>query len=381
MAQGLPVSNVVNVDVILSAIAAQGRNFGSLLILGSSTVIPVSERIRVYTDPDDIGDDFGVDSPEYQAALIYFSQEPKPSQVYIGRWAKTLVSAESGSTETLPQAVNAVLGYNSWYGLGIADDEEIADADYISAAAALQASTVSRILAVTTDDPNTLVAASTTDLAYKLKAASYGRSFCQYSSSNKYAALSAFGRAFTVDFTGSNTALTLKFKTEPGVTYEVLSSSQAAALEAKNCNVYVYYANDTAILEQGVMSNGDFFDERHGLDWLQNYVQTNYFNLLYTSLTKIPQTDAGGTRLLANVEQSMDQAVTNGLIAPGVWSGGPIGELSSGDTLGKGYYAYITPMAEQAQADREKRKAPLIQIACKLAGAIHYGDVQINVVR
>lgn len=48
MAQGLPVSNVVNVDVIMSPRAASGRNFGALLILGPSTIIPVSERIRRY---------------------------------------------------------------------------------------------------------------------------------------------------------------------------------------------------------------------------------------------------------------------------------------------------------------------------------------------
>jgi hypothetical protein len=30
MAQGLPVSNVVNVDVIMSPVAATGRNFGAL---------------------------------------------------------------------------------------------------------------------------------------------------------------------------------------------------------------------------------------------------------------------------------------------------------------------------------------------------------------
>ncbi|HCK7193836.1 TPA: DUF3383 family protein, partial [Enterobacter roggenkampii] len=156
---------------------------------------------------------------------------------------------------------------------------------------------------------------------------------------------------------------------------------QAAAVDAKNANVFVYYANDTAILQQGVMANGDFFDERHGLDWLQNYVQTNLYNLLYTSTTKIPQTDAGVTRLLSNVEQSMDQSVTNGLVAAGVWNGGPIGQLNSGDTLTKGYYVYAQPLSEQAQADREARKAPLIQVACKLAGAVHYADVQINVVR
>ncbi|ENB1047731.1 DUF3383 domain-containing protein [Salmonella enterica] len=381
MPQGLPVSNVVNVDVIIGPRAATGRNFGSLLILGTSTVIPVKERLRLYSSKEDIGSDFGVDSPEYEAATVYFSQSPRPKEVYVGRWAKTLATGEAGAAEKLMDAVNAVMGYTSWYGLGIADKEDIADDDWLKVAAAVEASGVSRILAITTSDPATVDATSTGDLAYKLKAAKYGRTFVQYSSSSKYAALSAFGRAFTVNFNGSNTTITLKFKQEPGITYETLTTDQAAALDAKNCNVFVYYQNDTAILQQGIMSSGDFFDERHGLDWLQNYVQTNLYNLLYTSTTKVPQTDAGVTRLLSNVEQSMDQSVTNELVAAGVWNGGPIGQLDSGDTLTKGYYVYAQPISEQAQADREARKAPVIQVACKLAGAVHFADVQINVVR
>ncbi|EAZ8022135.1 DUF3383 domain-containing protein [Salmonella enterica] len=381
MPQGLPVSNVVNVDVIIGPRAATGRNFGSLLILGTSTVIPVKERLRLYSSKEDIGSDFGVDSPEYEAAKVYFSQSPRPKEVYVGRWAKTLATGEAGAAEKLMDAVNAVMGYTNWYGLGIADKEDIADDDWLKVAAAVEASGVSRILAITTSDPATVDATSTGDLAYKLKAAKYGRTFVQYSSSSKYAALSAFGRAFTVNFNGSNTTITLKFKQEPGITYETLTTDQAAALDARNCNVFVYYQNDTAILQQGVMSSGDFFDERHGLDWLQNYVQTNLYNLLYTSTTKVPQTDAGVTRLLSNVEQSMDQSVTNGLVAAGVWNGGPIGQLDSGDTLTKGYYVYAQPLSEQAQADREARKAPVIQVACKLAGAVHFADVQINVVR
>ncbi|EFM9977335.1 DUF3383 domain-containing protein [Escherichia coli] len=381
MAQGLPVSNVVNVDVIMSPVAATGRNFGALLILGTSTVIPVTERIRQYSAIEDIGDDFGVDSPEYEAATIFFSQSPKPTLVYIGRWAKTLAEREAGAVETLLQAVNACLQYTNWYGLAIADRADLVEADVISVAAAIEASSLSRILAVTTADVNVLVAGNTDNIGYKLKAAGYARTFWQYSSSSKYAAISAFGRAFTVNFTGSNTTITLKFKTEPGITYETLTTAQAAAIDAINGNVYVYYANDTAIIQQGVMANGDFFDERHGLDWLQNYVQTNLYNLLYTSATKIPQTDAGVTRLMTNVEASLDQAVNNGLIAPGVWNGGPIGQIESGDTLTKGYYVYADAVANQAQSDREARKSPVIQAAIKLAGAIHYGDVQINVVR
>ncbi|EPF1298788.1 DUF3383 family protein [Klebsiella michiganensis] len=381
MAQGLPVSNVVNVDVIMSPVAATGRNFGALLILGTSTVIPVTERIRQYSAIEDIGDDFGVDSPEYEAATIFFSQSPKPTLVYIGRWAKTLAEGEEGAVETLLQAVNASLEYTNWYGLAIADSADLVEADVISVAAAIEASSLSRILAVTTADVNVLVSGNTDNIGYKLKSAGYARTFWQYSSSSKYAAISAFGRAFTVNFTGSNTTITLKFKTEPGITYETLTTAQAAAIDAINGNVYVYYANDTAIIQQGVMANGDFFDERHGLDWLQNYVQTNLYNLLYTSTTKIPQTDAGVTRLMTNVEASLDQAVNNGLIAPGVWNGGPIGQIESGDTLTKGYYVHADAVANQAQSDREARKSPVIQAAIKLAGAIHYGDVQINVVR
>lgn len=378
---GLSVSRVSNVTVTLSAKAAQGRNFGSMLILGAATVIPISERIREYESADDVGTDFGIESEEYKAALIWFSQSPQPTMVYIGRWVKTLVSAENGKTETLPAAVNALLDYNSWYGLHFALDEDPTLVDVTSVAAAIQAATVSRIFAYSTSATAVMDSATTADIAATFKAAGYGRTFIQYSSKSRYAALSAFGRAFTVDFTGSNTTITLKFKQEPGVTYETLTASQADALKAKNCNVYVYYDNDTAILEQGVMCNGDFFDERHGLDWLQNAVQTADYNTMYTSTTKIPQTDKGTTKRIANIELVLQQAVTNGLFAPGKWTGGDIGELTTGDTLTKGYYIYAQNVDDQTQADREARKGVPIQVAAKLAGAVHYGTVAITVVR
>ncbi|EFW6254477.1 DUF3383 family protein [Salmonella enterica] len=383
MAKGLPLNRVTNVTVTLSARAAQGRNFGSMLILGNSTVIPITERLRLYSDPADIGDDFGVDSEEYKAAVVWFSQSPRPTQLYVGRWIDSLTSAESGPTETLLQAVNALLDYNSWYGLHlavpVADYPD--DADLISVSSAIESATVSRILAITSSEADILSSAVETDLATKLKAAKYSRTYIQYSSASPYAALSAFGRAFTVNFTGSNTTITLKFKQLPGITYETIGTSQANALEAKNCNVYVYYENDTAILEQGVMCNGDFFDERHGLDWLQNAVQTADYNTLYTSTTKIPQTDAGTTTRIANIEKVLDVADKSGLFAPGIWTGGPMGQLGTGDTLTKGYYTWADTVDNQLQTDREARKGVPIQVAAKLAGAVHYGDVAITVVR
>jgi len=38
-------------------------------------------------------------------------------------------------------------------------------------------------------------------------------------------------------------------------------------------------------------------------------------------------------------------------------------------------------VASQSQADREARKAPVIQCAIKLAGAVHFVDCIINVNR
>jgi len=381
VAKGLSVSDVSNVSVTLQASAAQGRNFGSMLILGSSTIIPISERIREYTSYDAIAADFGATAPESLAAEIYFSQSPQPEFCYVGRWVKTLATGETGTVETVTAAVQAMLGYNTWYGLHLADSASFATADLITIAGYIEAASASRIFAITSSDTGCMSATSTTDVAYMAKAAGYSRTFIQYSSTSSYAALSAFARGFTTDFTANNTTITLKFKTEPGVTYETITESQATALKGKNCNVYVYYNNDTAIIQEGTMANGDFFDERQGLDWLQNAVQTADFNTLYQSTTKIPQTDAGTTTRMAAIELIMDEAVNNGLLAPGVWTGGTIGSVSEGDTLTKGYYMYAEAVSAQSSSDRSARKGVPIQVAAKLAGAVHYSTVAITVVR
>lgn len=496
MPNGLSVQRVVRVQVSLAVRAATGRNFGALLILGTSNVITAPEVMRLYQDIESVATDFGTSAEEYKAANLYFQQSPQPRDLYIGKLNRTstpatagkltgavLTSAEqaianftavadgaiklsvdgtvktvtgidlsavtdlagvasavtakiTGTTVTYvagsnqfvvtsstigassaigipttagtgtdiapllgidaahnPTAVNGqaasssvlpsvtvALNYSAdWYGLVIADTA-MTDQDHLDVSALIGSASDSRIYGVTTAEAAVLDSTSITDIAYKLKAGGYSRTFCQYSQV-PYAAASAFGRAFTVNFLGNNTTITLKFKQEPGITAETIEADQADTLKAKNCNVFVNYSNDTAIIQEGVMSNGDFFDERNGLDWLQNYVQNNLWNLLYTSTTKIPQTEAGVTRLVTNIEQSMDQSVNNGLVAPGVWNGGDIGQLTAGDTLTKGYYVYANSLSAQAQADREARKAPVIQVAVKLAGAIHFADVLIDVVR
>ena len=500
MSTGLSVTDVVNVGINLTPVAAAQRNFGSLMIVGSSPVIDVASRSRLYTSMAGVSADFSSSMQEYLAAQLFFSQSPQPSILYIGRWAETatnglingaifspaqqatllaaLQAITSGSTRMVIDGVtrnaqslnfsgitnlngaaailqtaltgatvawmpdsnarfvvtSATTGTNSSvsyasttgtgtdisallgltqasgssapvagiaaespmaavttltsgassigtsYGLMIADTS-VTTNQHLAVAAYIEALNPSMIYGITTQDPATIDPTQTTDLASQLKGFNYKRTFSQYSTSSPYAVASIFGRAFTVDFTGNNTTITLKFKTEPGVTAESLTETQAATLKAKNCNVFVNYRNGTAIIQEGVMANGYFFDEVHGTDWLQDDVQNAVWNLLYTSPTKVPQTDPGVHLITTVIENSLADAVNNGLVAPGQWNAPGFGQLSMGDFLPKGYYVYAPSVSTQSEAIRSTRVAPTIQCAIKLAGAVHFANVQINVNR
>ena len=496
---GLSTADVVNVQVNFAPIAAPKRNFGSLLIIGTSPVISTTQRYREYTSIDGVTSDFGTLAAEYLAAVRFFAQTPKPSFLSIGRWAQvatrgylvggpmplavqaaelatlqavtiggmsitlggvvktlnninlstavslTAVAAlmntalapvatcfwdaynaqfvlntiatgvaggaityasagigtdlatllnwtfvtgaqlSQGSALETPLAALTALEVmnNNWYGAIFAPvaEADISISDYLACASFIEASVPARIFGINTTNPGTLVAGSTTDLAAQMKAANFERSCVQYSSTDLYAVSSLFGRAFTVDFTANNTAITLKFKQEPVIVAETINETQATALTAKNCNVFVNYNNTTAIIQQGVMTNGFFFDEVQGTDWLADDIQNRVYNLLYASSSKVPQTEAGIHTILTAVSASCQAGVDNGLIAPGIWSGPPVGAVATGQLLPSGYYVYAPPLALQAPADRAARIAPTIQALIKLAGAVHKANIIINVNR
>lgn len=292
-----------------------------------------------------------------------------------GGYAVTGIAAET----LLAAVTNFDQSSSAWYGLQVAATASVSDAIYVAVAGYIEATSATRILGTTTQESNALLSNSTTDLAYLLQQGNFKRTFCQYSSSTPYASASIFGRAFTGNFNGAGTVITLKFQQEPGITAETLTETQAAALIAKNANVFVKYNNSTAILQNGTMANGQFFDVVHGTDWLQNATQTAVYNVLYTSGTKVAQTDPGVTSLVGAISQACEQGRTNGLIAPGVWTGPPVGNVVTGQTLSNGFYVFAPAVASQNQSDRAARKAPVIQVAIKLAGAIHSANVLISV--
>lgn len=480
----LDVGRVVNVTINLQPKAAGRRNFGVLMLLTDSDAIDHDERMRNYTGLDDVAGDFGLASPVYYAASLYYGQTPRPRDLMVGRWVAepvggiikgsvlsaaekdlalwtavadggfdvqidgstvsitdldfstatnldgvasiintalagagtivydgsrfTLTSPTTGTSSTVNYLTPPVSGTDvgammkladglalppiagadaespveavqrlaemssQWYGLHIAASAEITSDEHIDIAGFVEGSSQSRIYGVTSSDALMLEATIDTDIASELKKLGYLRSFVQFSSHNPYAAVSMLGRAFTVNFNANRSTITLKFKQEPGVVYEQLTETQAQALAAKNANVFVYYNTDQAIIQEGTMANGAFFDEVHGTDWLQNALQIGLWNALYQRKTKIPQTNSGTAILVAVAKRIMDEAVNNGLVAPGVWNADGFGELETGDYLDLGYYVYMPDINTQDQSEREQRKSTAMQTAAKLAGAIHF---------
>jgi hypothetical protein len=603
MANSLPVSRLINVSVNLTPQAAQSQNLTNLLILGTSNVIDTVQRLRTYSTIGAVATDFGTTAPEYLAAVLWFEQQPQPTQLMIGRWAKTAssgaligsvlstsqqaiatwqaitnggftVTVDGGAAQNITglnlsadtnlngvaSTINAVLtgasiAWNSTYNqfvitsnstgagtdasgtitltgnpavndtvtiggttitfvaasptgnqvligasanatatnlqvfLAASTDTNIskanysvnaavvtvtyktvgtggnaftlaksstnitvsgatltggvnassvsfltapgagqdisgmlgmtatssgayqasgvaaetalsavtlfdtnygqqwyavqvlgaADTDYTAISSYIEATTTKHFHAVSTQEAGVLTSTSTSDIAYELQQLGYNKTATQYSSGNAYAAASLMGRILTTDYTANNTAITLMYKQEPGITAENLTATQINALEAKNCNVFAAYNNSTAIIEPGVCASGQFIDTIIGCDNLAVSIQTAVWNLLYTSTTKIPQTDAGMHLIATTIEKVCAQFVTNGFLAPGTWNTGGFGTLNQGDFLPKGFYVYAPPVSKQSVSDRAARKSVTFQVAAKLAGAVHSVNIQVNV--
>lgn len=301
----------------------------------------------------------------------------------MGLTAGAAVAVDAGADSESPAVAAALFAdlSASWYGLTFCASATITDAEHLAVAAYIEGASKARRYGVTITNTNVLSAQVDTDLGSQLKSAGYRRTSWIYSSHNPYAVCSMFARAFAVNFAGNRTTITLMYKQLPGVVYEQLTETQAQTLESKNGNVYVLYDNDTAILQYGVNCDGSYFDELHGADWLADAIQVALYNLLYQSQTKIPQTDEGTAQLVNAAQRVLDQAVQNGFAAPGIWNADGFGTLQRGDRLDSGYYVYMPSVDDQDQSEREARMAPPMQIAVKLAGAIHTADVIISINR
>lgn len=219
---------------------------------------------------------------------------------------------------------------------------------------------------------------STTNPVWQIRLASLNNFRCLYSKAgNRKFAVTYMARTHTVNFNAENSAMTMHLKTL-SVPAEEYSQTEIDSAYRVGLDIYTSVKDVPIVLTSGA---NDFVDNVYNLTAFIDAVQTDMFNLLKLTGTKVAQTRRGVLKLVDQGEKTTRCFVRAGVFAPGTWSSpDSFGDI---DTFNRaieedGFYWLAGRLADQPQSDRQERKSPVLQAAVKNAGAIHKVDVIIN---
>ena len=282
-------------------------------------------------------------------------------------------------TETLLQAITR--GNTYLYFGGIISTNYGTNTTWAALAAALQADNIPQLLFL----PSSVIADIYGVFTTIANAGDYFTRCLYYGGTAQQARLFAAayaGKLLSTNYAGSATTINMDFQQLTNVVPDItLTTTLLAALTVAGVDAYGNYGGSyPGVYESGGVNK--YADEAANLIWLITTLQVTGFNILATVGTKITQTEQGMNVLKAAYRGVLTQAVSNRYLAPGTWT--------SADTFGNqqkflqnissyGFYIYSSPVSQQSTTARAARQAPLIQIACKEAGAIDSSNILVTI--
>lgn len=372
----LSLSNIINVTVL-------GAQTGlSLPIINTaalfSTEAPLSSLgadYKIYKSATDVITDFGSGSKAAAIATAFFAQNP--NVLTTGGYLVIVPMVTSPTAETVLEAIARTM--DQVYYFGVLLDQVLAATPFGNLATYVQ--TLDKVwFAYST----TAADIDSSGLFDDVRTASQTHTRCVMHLGSATLAMTMAaayaGRSLSTAFDGSNTTQTMHMKSLAGITGDTaMTQTLLNKAIAAGCDVYPNIASTAMVFSTGA---NQFFDEIYNELWFKMALQVAGYNYLRQTNSKVPQTEVGMDGLKNAYRQVCDQAVRCGFLGRGSWT--------SADSFGDrealfrcisdvGYYIYSSPVSTQATADRNARKAPLIQIAAKSAGAIHSSDVIVSV--
>lgn len=229
-----------------------------------------------------------------------------------------------------------------------------------------------------TVSPNTVLDSLSNPIVFTVATLTVGVSAAAGLTACLVFAASYAGRALSIDFSGSNTTITMHLKDmigvqpDPSMTQTLLGQCVAAGADT-----YVSLQGVPKVFTSGANT---FFDRIYNKLWFVGQIIIDGFNVLAQSSTKIPQTEGGISALTGAYRGVCRRGITNQYLAPGTWTSSTTFGVQADflrNIQEQGFYIYSAPIALQSAVDRANRIAPLAQIAIKEAGAVHKGNVII----
>lgn len=371
------IVNIINVSEQTPTRTLGFYNVNNVMVFTTETPVVDfgTDTFRAYTNVRDVVTDWGSEASVSGIANAMLSQSPSllagGGQLLIAPY-----NQDDQDPETLAEAIVRLSG-DVYFG-GVVTAQALSDANALAASTACQSLETLFICPQSSTDALTGVFKSIIDAGN-----SHTKCFL-YTISDETALLAAAAyasRGFAVNFNAQNACMTMNLKDLATIGVDT-GISQTVYNSCKSLGVDIYCGIEGL---PKVISNaptgGLYFDQMFNRMWFRQMAKVQYFNTLAGTATKIPQTESGMNTVKNALRQLCDLAVYNGFLAAGKWNGA--------DKFGNeedflrniadfGYYIYSAPIADQLQTDRAGRKAPVIQIAGKEAGAIHSGSVILS---
>ena len=383
----LDLTNVISVTVLptSTALGVPNVNTAGLFVKADNPAGWAQDQTyAIYKNPSDVATDFGLTSDAYAIVAKFFAQTPNPLTTF--GYLAIIPRLHPSAWETVQAAILRMKDTVYFFGI-LMDDELAGSAPSDFASLSTYVKTLKKMLFYCSSNVSDLQPNSALDL---IRQGDEQYTRCLYhgnpllngagqQQTQMFAAAYA-GRALSTDFSGSLTASSMHLKKLSGISPDTtVAQTQLNLAITAGIDVYVNISGVPELFTSG--ANG-YFDDVYNMLWLTFALQTAGFNYLAQTSSKIPQTEPGMTGLRDAYAQICEQARRAGVLAGGSWT--------SPDTFGDpeslrrnvadiGYYLYSQPIAQQPTADRADRKAPVVQIAAKLAGAIHSSNVIVNV--
>jgi len=333
----MSLDRIINIQIDRQTKGVSQKGFGTALFVAvddAEKPAGQTSRVRIY-DQESYADDFTSTDEVYKALQAYFSQSLIPEEVMVGYVE---------GVETLTDALDAIEAENSdFYAVAI---ESTLQADQELLATWIEAR---RKIAVVRSDDADVLAATVTDIAGVLNAASRERTAVIYGGDvTVYQDMAWLGRILPA-LPGS---ITWKFKTLSGVSADNLTGTEITNLTSKKANWYNRIGG-VDITEEGWMASGEFIDVIRGVDFIHARMQEAIFARL-VNLPKVPYTNQGADVIVAEMDGVLERSEKQGIL-----TNDPKFSITKPD------------VRDIAFNDRAARLLPDIKFEGVLAGAVH----------
>lgn len=373
----IPLNYVINVTAVQPSRGLEPKQMGTILILtDEQPANAISGSYMIARTATAVANQWGTETETAQQAQIIFAQSPN---ILVG--GGYVIVANYLEEETLSEAITRLSG--EIYFEGILTTRDLTD-DEAEAASTLVESMKDRILMLplyATTNLSGIAAQVANNIYTRPVIYLTGTGIAEKKLNSRLFAAAYLSRGLAVNYSGSRTTMTMNLKDLAGITADT-AISETILNQCATAGVDCFPSIEGLAKVFSNKHAGQYFDQVANSIWFVGALEIAYFNVLATTRTKIAQTDEDLGKAQKAIRQVCKQAVTNGYLAPGTWN--------STDTFGDiddfnrnieefGYYLYQQPVAEQSQAEREQRIAPLLQIAGKEAGAIHSGAILVYI--